>query len=413
MAVALKAAPKGLTVRKKKSRPPAVRRGGKKIGPSFEGWEKLDGYKYGRMVESARSFYYENFQSSDLESDVWEWMKVNQYTAAEIRAVKANGVSINIAILCRMLNTGMPDFNPIYAAYWETLAGTTGSVRSSSTFIRERLAEAIEKGSNKVVEEKIIEKKKVNVPVPSIQERTREIAYEMTDEIDEAIDSYITDPAAFEPASYKIAATLRGKQAKAAHARLIKGLYVKDLEEYTKLVSPDCPKDLMEGYERYGKKNIKKMFDFLTQIVSACDQIAGEAKIARAPRAKKAKPAEEQVKKIKFKATDDRYGIASVPAAQLVGAAAVVVFNTKTRKLGLYVADPTSQVLAVKGASIIGFDVKKSIQKTLRKPESQIKEFKTVNTQKRMQTWFDGIKTTETALNGRINAEVMILKVWK
>jgi len=155
------------------------------------------------------------------------------------------------------------------------------------------------------------------------------------------------------------------------------------------------------------------MFDFLTQVVNACDQIAGEAKIARAPRAKKAKPAEDQVKKIKFKATDDRYNIASVPASQLVGAVAVVVFNTKTRKLGFYVADATSQVLGVKGTSIIGFDTKRSIQKTLRKPELQLKEFKAIGTQKRMQTWFEGIKTTETVLNGRINAEVMILKVWK
>ena len=413
MAVAVKAAPKGLTVRKKKARPPAVRRGGKKIGPSFDGWEKLDGYKYGRMVESARSFYYENFQSSDLEPDVWEWMKANGYSTADIRSAKAHGISINIAIICRMLNTGMPDFNPLYAKYWEGLAGTTGSVRPSSTFVRERLAEAIEQGSNKVVEEKTTEKKKVNVYVPTIQERMRDVAYAMADEIDAAIDSFITDPNAFDPASYKIAAMLRGKQAKAAHARLIKNLYVKDLAEYTQLVSADCPKDLMEGYTVYGKKNIKKMFEFLTQVVNACDQIAGEAKIARAPRAKKAKPAEEQVKKIKFKATDDRYGIASVPASQLIGAVAVVVFNTKTRKLGFYVADPTSQVLGVKGTSIIGFDTKKSVQKTLRKPELQIKEFKSVNTQKRMQVWFDGIKTTETALNGRINAEVMILKVWK
>ena len=102
-----------------------------------------------------------------------------------------------------------------------------------------------------------------------------------------------------------------------------------------------------------------------------------------------------------------------MPASQLVGAVAVVVFNTKTRKLGFYVADATSQVLGVKGTSIIGFDTKRSIQKTLRKPELQLKEFKAIGTQKRMQTWFEGIKTTETVLNGRINAEVMILKVWK
>lgn len=413
MALAAKAAPKGLTVRKKKTpRAPVVRRGGKKIGPSFDGWENWTPYEYGRKREAARAFYYENMQVADLAPDVWEWMKEHNYSAGDIKLAKAAGTNITTAILCKLLRDGMPDYNAAYAAYWESLPGTTGIVRPHSEWIKKNLAIAIERGKKVVVEEKAEEKKK-NVYVPSIQERICEVAYKMAEFIEEAIDSYITDPNSFDPASFKIAATLRGKQAKAAHARLIKGLYVKELEEYTKLVSPDCPKDFMEGYESYGKKNIKKFYDFLTQVVNACDQIVGEAKIARAPRKIKVKSPEDQTKKIKFKATDDRYSIASVPPAQIIGAAVVAVLNTKTRKLGIYYADQNTQVLGVKGTSIIGFDEKKSLQKTLRKPEAQLREFKTINTNRRMQNWFDGIKTTSTAMNGRINADVMILKFYK
>jgi hypothetical protein len=169
----------------------------------------------------------------------------------------------------------------------------------------------------------------------------------------------------------------------------------------------------MEGYASYGKKNIKKMYDFLTQVVGACDQIAGEAKVLRKPRKIKVKSPEEHVKKIKFKATDDRYAIASIPPANIVGAKAVVVFNTKTRKIGMYVAEETSQVLGVKGAAIVGFDLKKSVQKTLRKPDTQIKDFKAIGTLKRTDVWLNDIKTTSTALNGRMNADIMILKAYK
>ena len=413
MALKVKAAPKGLTVRKKKTpRGPIVRRGGKKIGPSFDGWETWTPYDYGRKREAARAFYYENMQIADLAPDVWEWMKGNNYSAADIKAAKAAGVSINIAILCRLLRDGMPDYNAAYAAYWESLPGTGGIMRPSSEFVKSNIATAIEKGKKVIVEETVEEKKK-NVYVPSIQERMREVSHEMSEFIEEAIDSYIIDPEAFDPASYKIAATLRGKQTKAGHARLIKSLYTKDLEEYTQLISSDCPKDLMEGYTVYGKKNIKKFHDFLTQITNACDQIAGEAKITRLPRKIKVKSPEDQTKSIKFKATDDRYGIASVPPSQIIGASTVVVLNTKTRKIGVYYADKGAQVLGVKGASIVGFNEQKSQQKTMRKPEIQIKEFKSIGTQKRMQTWFDGIKTTGTSLTGRINAEIMILKAYK
>ena len=129
------------------------------------------------------------------------------------------------------------------------------------------------------------------------------------------------------------------------------------------------------------------------------------------PRAKKVKPAEELVKKIKFKMTDDKLGVTSVPAAGLIGAQAAIVYNSKTRKIGMYISK-TSAGLNVKGTSIIDF-TDKSIQKTLRKPVEQLKDFKLQNTQRRVETWLSAIKATDTALNGRMNADIMILKVFK
>jgi hypothetical protein len=146
--------------------------------------------------------------------------------------------------------------------------------------------------------------------------------------------------------------------------------------------------------------------------MSACDQIAAEAKVMKKPRAKKIKPAEDLIKKLKFCIKDDKLGIVSLPPAQIVKAQGVVIYNTKTRKLGYYIST-TSDGLGVKGTTLTNFTAK-SEQKTLRKPSEQLKEFKEQNTQKRFETWFSkGVKTTETALNGRFNEDTIILKVFK
>jgi len=77
----------------------------------------------------------------------------------------------------------------------------------------------------------------------------------------------------------------------------------------------------------------------------------------------------------------------------------------------MYIAK-TSAGLNVKGTSITEF-TEKSVQKTLRKPVEQLKDFKLQNTQRRVESWLGAIKATDTILNGRMNADIMILKVFK
>ena len=53
----------------------------------------------------------------------------------------------------------------------------------------------------------------------------------MTEEIEDAIESFQLDPEAFDPKAFKVLNLLKGKEAKAAHARVIKDFYAKDLNE--------------------------------------------------------------------------------------------------------------------------------------------------------------------------------------
>jgi len=78
----------------------------------------------------------------------------------------------------------------------------------------------------------------------------------------------------------------------------------------------------------------------------------------------------------------------------------------------MYIAG-NSEGFGVKGTSITNF-TDMSTQKTVRKPAEQLKAFKDMNTQKRMQTYFEkDVKTTGIKLNGRFNEDVVILKVYK
>jgi len=284
--------------------------------------------------------------------------------------------------------------------------------RNVAEWLRNEITNIIVEGKNdKDDSEAVVDTKPVIAP-PSIQDRLRETAGDMGEELDYAIDSWITDPEAFDPKAFKVVNLLKGKGAKAAHARIIKGYFQRGLDELHELASGNADEQLREGYKHVSRKNVKKLIDFYESIAAACEQIAAEQKVLKKPRATKVKPAEELVKKMKFMLSDPKLGITSVPLAGLIGAQLAVVFNTKTRKIGVYVPK-TSAGLGVKGTSITEF-TDKSFQKTLRKPAEQLKEFKEQNTQKRVETWFvKNVKTTETLLNGRMSEDIVLLKVYK
>jgi len=283
--------------------------------------------------------------------------------------------------------------------------------KSAVTWLKNEIATIVEAGKYDIETVEEVKGAKPQAQVISIQDRIRDQAVAMSDEIDAAIDSWIMDPEAFDPKAIKLVSLLRGKGAKAAQSRYIKSFFARGLAELQELSSGNADEQLREGYKFASRKNVKKLIEFYEGIASACEQIAAEAKVLKKPRAKKAVPADKLVAKLKFLVRDDKLGIVSVPPAQIIGAQGVVVFNNKTRKLGYYIATST-EGLSIRGTTLLNFTAK-SVQRTLRKPPEQLKEFKDQNTQRRFETWFSKIKTTETVLNGRFGEDTVILKVYK
>ena len=378
---------------------------GRDNSPKWDGADEWDGQKFTNHWRSAMEWYRLETSVKDLKPKLVSWMHTAGYDKSDINAIRStkdkyfSGTMMGIAAC---LDKGMPEIH----------AGFNGG-KDTALWLRNEIGKVISAGANDLEEDEEAPKaEKPATYVPNIQERLREAAGNMSEELDAAIDAWIMDPEAFDPKAFKILNLLRGKGAKAAHARYIKGFFKRSHDELLELASGEADEQLREAYRHNSRKNVKKLIEFYDSIMDACDQIAAEAKVMKKPRAKKVKPAEQLVSKLKFCVKDDKLGVVSVPPAQLIGAQAAVVLNIKTRKIGLYISK-SSAGFGVKGTSLLNF-TDMSEQKTLRKPVEQLKEFKEQNTQKRVETWFaKSVKTTETKLNGRFNEDTVLLKVFK
>jgi len=394
MATKLKQA--SITIRQNKARD---------MSPKWDGADEWDAEQFTRHFRYSMEWYRLESSVKELKPKLVEWMHDNGYDRVDINAIRKtkdkyfNGTMVGVAAC---LVKGMP---AIHAGF--------NQGRDTEVWLRKEIEKVLEAGADDLDDDEDAPKvEKPVVYVPNIQERLRESAGSMSEELDTAIDAWIMDPEAFDPKAFKIVNLLRGKGAKAAHARYIKGFFARNYQELLELAGGNADEQLKEAYKHNSRKNVKKLIEFYEMIMAACEQIAAEAKVMKKPRAKKVKPAEQIVAKLKFCVKDDKLGIVSVPPASIIGAQGVAVFNVKTRKIGYYISK-TSAGLGVKGTSLTDFS-EKSFQKTMRKPPEQLKEFKEQNTQKRFETWFvKSVKTTETVLNGRFNEDTIILKVFK
>lgn len=102
-------------------------------------------------------------------------------------------------------------------------------------------------------------------------------------------------------------------------------------------------------------------------------------------------------------------GIKSVAPENIVGATAVVMFDTRTRHIELYVA--TAGLLSMQGRRVTGWDEKVSICKVLRKPEEALPHWSRASTLTRLFVLGNSIRGKQHELSGKISSHHVILKV--
>jgi hypothetical protein len=236
---------------------------------------------------------------------------------------------------------------------------------------------------------------------PSIQQRMDEKAHELAGEIDGAIDDFVLSKG--KNTEFSTKGYLASNNVSAPIAKRIGDLYVKTAAELREALEGK-DEQLKEGYSHFTKRELKKFAEFVEQIIVDCNQAVQTAKATRAPRKRKPVPLGKQVAKVKYLKEFAELKLKSVKPEDMIGAKEVWIYNTKYRKLQVYKSDSG---LAVKGTTLIGFDVTDSKSMTLRKPEDF---FKGLTMGKRpLNAAFKTLKTKPATPNGRINEECIIL----
>jgi hypothetical protein len=180
------------------------------------------------------------------------------------------------------------------------------------------------------------------------------------------------------------------------------------VDAMNKKYKDDTSIQLAEAYEYAGKKKLNLAIERFEQILVNVGKQANTVKV-QAVRKKKPADKAKVVKRLKFLGKDEKLGLESIVPSEVIGASSVWVYDNVKRKLGHYVGE-SSGSLYVKGTTLLGFDEKLSIQKTLRKPEEQLKAFMKLRKLNTQNEWFDAVKSVGSVLNGRTNANLLILR---
>lgn len=355
---------------------------------------KYSDSEYDHYMRQSLRYYNYYFSTKELKKYVMEWMRgfgieqklFNKETVDNYNKVSDSMTPVTVGALIKAHKQGMP-LRPNVIKYL-----TTTLTRISKTKLDE-------------VEEVDTDVGTKSPPKPTIQDRLGEILQKHVLHFEELEDSLIAgkpvDPKAYEYLSSKnVPQAMIGK---------ISALFEGRLREITEAQEGKC-EQLKEGYSHFKAADFKRHIAFYTKLLADLASYGQVKKATKKASVRKPPQKEKLVSKLKYLKEDKTLKLVSINPVDIVGATELWVYNTKTRKLGKYVADATAGTLTVKGSAIVGFDTNKSVQKTLRKPADQLKAFMSAG-KIALRKFLEDIKATDTKMNGRINQDTLLLKV--
>jgi hypothetical protein len=318
------------------------------------------------------NWYHENKESREAPKFVADFMKKNKIEGK----IDSSKVSPTLGWLCR-LNFNGNDIG-----------------ESSLKFIRDSIP-------------KVLEKTKVVVDVlkgPSIQDRMTEKVGEIAGELEGAIDDFILSNYKDQKSPF----ALMQDRAKGMHANRIVEIFKRRRAEFDYVLTAKEP-DIKEAYSNFNKSQLKKLVAYCDMIIMDAMKISGEAKSIRKPRKRKVKTPQQLISKLNFLKECEEYKLNSVDPKKIIGATQLWVFNVKYKKIGVYHAEDASG-FTIKGSSILNFSESKSITKSVRKPNDVLTIIKDGG-KVALRNLMSSLKTKETLLTGRINKDIILLRV--
>lgn len=346
--------------------------------------KSIDDKAYGSEPIVIKSFSdalnWYNYMATDDQSREWffAYMKKN-YTKNDIALVRKLPkwkVSKTLGNVARILLNGneLPQNNIDY--------------------FKNGVQELIDAGK-KIVDEVVEEAPK---PVVDIQARVRDKAKIVITNIEEELDN-VMDGKEFSMYSFC--------QANELNPQILNIVADYYRPQYDEIMSNDD-----QVKEAYGKRQ-KFWINFWTEFFNDIDRFINNKKAVkvRKPREKKVKSAVDQVKNLKYQKEEPTLKIVSVHPAEIVGCSQLWTYNTKYKKLTRYDASGPNGI-QVKGTTLIGYDVEKSLSKSLRKPDITIQSLLGAG-KVSLRKFMDELKTVASVPNGRINSDTILLRVIK
>jgi len=318
------------------------------------------------------NFNWYNYTSDQKRIIPWitTWMKSQKYSSKDISTVSKSSskqLTQTIASIARMLNRGLVDDE-----------------------MQSKLESCIESVLNETP------RKIVQVKIKKIESHNELIA-----ELDTLLDDFYSN-------GYKecddISSIVKNKSNKFYSDAIV---YYSEL--LNELVSDD--EEIKEGYKHLKKIEMKRYISLIESILVELGQQKQNQKRQRKPRARKIKPVDQIVSKMKYAQSSDEYNIVSISPIKILESSTLWLFNTKTRKLTCLIAIE-GQKFSVKGTTIQNIDLDQSYTKMIRKP-NEILPMVLMEPKKRLDKQIKELSTKETVANGRVNEETILVRAFK
>jgi hypothetical protein len=346
-----------------------------KFDPSIEVNDQQMGLAY--------NYYNYHCDYSDSRKYLIAYLKANKYDVAVIQKIAELPETIHVPTvgwIARIMTNGAK-INSISRTWFDT---------QLNHLIQHQPIAALQDGSKK----------------PSIQDRMNAQFSRCVADIDEQIDLFMNDSSH----SFDIKKYLHDTSVSGIVSSRISKHYQPLLDEFQGVLDRR-DEQLREAYSSYSRSQMKKNWEFLNVIVSELNHQGHKSKVLRGTRKKKPKTVEQQVRKLKYMQHYKDLDLSSVNPSMIIGASQLWVYNTKTRKLGVYNSQDNGG-LRIKGSTIISFDEKASVCKKLRKPE---KVLVTVAQGGKiaLRSVLDDVKAVASPLTGRVNGDTILVRVVK
>lgn len=342
--------------------------------------------EFDHFLRKSFSYYNYYYTQKDLKKHMVKWAQDNGYSKKDVSAFN------------RSSDKAVP-----MTAYGILMAHKQGMPlrERELTYLKKQIDSAITSAEPEQIEEVV---ETLAAKPMTIQDRLNEKTSEQLSHFeglyDEVVQGATVDPKAFD---YLTANSVPQSQIKK----------FEDLFSYRKseleAAQGKTSADHVEAYKHYKAADFKRHLTFLNTILEALEQYRGVKKATKKLRVKRAPDKQKLVSKVKYQKEEKTLKLVSINPVDIIGATSLWVYNTKTRKIGVYRADSLTGPLGIKGTTITGFDEVKSVSKTLRKPDEQLREFAKAG-KVALRKFLDDIRATEVKLTGRLNEDIILLK---